>query len=65
MHAQGVNICLHQVVQHLEYHAMALNSAHALESFGDDLDLEVALPIPRTGMACVQVALVLDQDIRG
>lgn len=65
MHAQGVNIGLHQVVQHLKYHAMALDSAHSLKSRCNNLDLEVAFSIPGTRVACVQVALVLDQYILG
>jgi len=65
VHAQGVNISLHHVLQRLEHHAMAPNSALSRKGIGNDPDLEVSFSIPRTCVACMQVTLILDQNLSG
>ena len=59
-----MNIRLHYVAEGRIYHTVALDSALAGKGIRHDPDLEVALTIAGTGVACVQVTLVLDQDVR-
>lgn len=64
MHAQGMDIALHHVLERPKYHAVALDSAFAGEGICDDPDLEVPHPVPSTRMAFMEVTLVLHQDFR-
>jgi hypothetical protein len=62
---QGVDIGLEQVCKGLMNHPMTLNSATPRKRRRHNPDREMPLPIPRTGVAGMQVALILDQQVDG
>ena len=60
-----MNIGLHHVMERLEYHTVALDSARASKGVRHNSDLEMPSAVPGTRMARVQVTLILDQDFVG
>ena len=65
MDAQCVNIGFHHHAQCVVDHAVARQRHFARESFGHDRHVEMAAPILGTGMTCVQMTLVLYQQMLG
>ena len=63
MNAQCVNIGLHHAAQRVEDHAMAGERRFAGEGGCDDRYVEMPTAVSRTFMPCVQVALVLDEQV--
>ena len=58
-----MNVGLHQFAQGGVDLSMACNQGLALKRFGDDVHGEVATPGGRSGMAGVQMAVILDIDV--
>ena len=59
-----MDVRFHQRAQRVIDHSMPLQRATAFESVRDDSDVEMPSTIPGTFVAGVQVALVLDQQLR-
>jgi len=66
MHAERVNVSLHQVAERSIYHPMSLKSFGPGELHRHDRDTEMATAIFRTGVACVTMTVVYDLErLRG
>lgn len=62
-HGESVDLALHLVRQNSVNHSLGLQTAETHESIGNDGCSEVPPARTRTGVARVQVALVLDFDV--
>jgi len=65
INAERVNVGLHEGVEGIVHHAMALNTVLAGENISFYNHLEVAAAVLRAGVARVEMALVLNLDMTG